>query len=228
MSDFTTFQTFYSMDEATTLVELLKANNIGFEIVKSKAMLDHNLVGEDLDNRVFLKIRSSDFSRANKILDEEILKNINTIEQDYYLFSFTNNELKDIIEKPDEWNRQDFLIAKKILADRGMAVTDERIASLEKGRVKELSVPEKGDPFWITFGYFIAVLGGFMGFIIGLPYMIAKKNLPDGSRIFVYDNATRTHGKTISIICAIAIVFNIFFGTGVKYVFMGMISYLFF
>lgn len=126
MNEFVSFQSFYTIDEATEIFEILNQNNIDSKISTPRSLLDPTLVGDDLEQRVFLKIRSSDFPKANEILDTHILKNISLLEADYYLYDFSNEELREIVEKPDEWSRQDSLIARKILGERGISLSDEK------------------------------------------------------------------------------------------------------
>ena len=117
MNDFVLFQSFFNEDEAAPVVETLKRNAIEYKVEKLKQPLDSTIAGESVENKIFLTIRPRDFARANDVLDKVILDNIQLLEKDYYLFSFTNEELNDIIHKPDEWSRQDFVIARKILED---------------------------------------------------------------------------------------------------------------
>src|SRR6185503_17025204 len=227
MNEFVSFQSFDTIDDATVISELLKQNSIECKIEVAKSLLDRTLVGDDLEQRVFLKIRSSDFPKANEILDAHILKNISSIENDHYLFSFSNDELQEIIKKPDEWSRQDFLIAKKLLGERGLNFTDEKISTIKHTRTKELSEPEKGNIAWIVLGYILAFLGGIMSLVVGVPFLVAKKTLPDGCRVYVYDKGTRTHGKAISILCVGMTILHLIIGSGLKYAFVGFFGYKF-
>src|SRR5687767_814772 len=131
MNDFLLFQSFYTEEEANDLMDFLSENNIECKIEKPKELLDRNFIGYDLDKKVFVKIRSSDFTRANEILDKQIIQNISNLDADYYLTFFTNDELLDIINNPGEWSRQDFFIAKKILEERGTTLSDEKVKQIK-------------------------------------------------------------------------------------------------
>ena len=80
------------------------------------------------------------------------------------------------------------MIAKKILNDRGADLSDEKIKTIKVDRINELASQEKGNTSWIIIGYALSFLGGLMGLIIGLPFIFAKKILPDGSRIYIIIN----------------------------------------
>lgn len=228
MDEFVSFQSFYTIDEATEIAEILRQNNIDYKFSNPKSLLDPAFTGDDLEQRIFLNIRSADFPKANEILNAHILKNISSLETDYYLFSFSNEELQEIVEKPDEWSRQDFLVARKVLNERGFSLSDEKIDNIKKTRTEELSMPEKGSIAWIILGYSLALLGGLMSLIIGLPFLVSKKTLPDGQRIYTYDMGTRNHGKAISIICVWMLIFHLVFNNhGLRFAFIGFFGYIF-
>ena len=90
MNEFVLFQSFFTEDEATSVIEPLKENGIDYQLERSKELLDRAFIGDNLEKKVFLKIKSSDFSKANEILNARILQNITALEKDYYLFSNLN------------------------------------------------------------------------------------------------------------------------------------------
>jgi len=228
MDDFVQFQSFFTEEEAMPLIETLKANGINYRVEKPKNQLGSTISGDVVDNTVLVNIRPDDFARANEALDKVILNNIQSIENNYYLFSFTNEELDEIIHKPDEWSRQDFLIARKILHDRGSDVPDEKIKTIRSERVKELSKQESGDSWWIFLGYGLALVGGIMAVMIALPFIFAKKALPDGNRVFMYNSKTRGHGKRILLLTVVVIIINaIFFPTNLILTAFGFVGHRF-
>ena len=227
MNEFVLFQSFIDENEAMPVIEVFKENGIEYEVELFKEPLDSILAGEVIRDKFYLKIRSQDFHRANEVLDQIILKNLPGIEKDYYLFSFSNDELQEIINKPGEWSRQDFLLAKNLLNERGVSITEEKINTIRDTRTKEMGMPEKGNTAWIILGYILALLGGVMSLIIGLPYLVAKKTLPDGSRVYAYDQGTRNHGKAISILCAGMTIVHFIIGSGLQYTFIGFLGFRF-
>jgi len=69
---------------------------------------------------------------------------INEVEKDYYLLSFSDEELIDVIAKSDEWNKFDVELAQKILKEKGKEVTEQQITQIKQQRIEELSKPEEG------------------------------------------------------------------------------------
>ena len=213
MSEYLTFQSFYSEEEAAVLAEVLSKRGIDNIIVKAKPIVDEIIVGDDMEKKIFLKIKNSDFKRANEVLEERIIENISQIGPDYYLYSFSNDELSDIINKPDEWSKQDFFIARKILLERGLSLSEKDISEIHWKRMKEIGKQEKGSLLWIVIGYILS-LGGVFGLFFGLAYLNARKILPDGSRVFAYDEGTRNHGRNILIISCIFIIVDVLAALG--------------
>jgi len=206
MNEFVLFQSFFTEDEAMAVIEPLKEHGIGYQLERSKELLDRAFIGDNLEKKIFLKIKSSDFSKANEILDAPILQNITALEKDYYLFSFTNDELIEILRKPDEWSRQDFLIARKILDERGQPINEEVIKDLKSKRINELSREESEPTLTIIAGYILALLFSLVGLFFGLTFLTAKKNIPNGKKVFTYNRSTRKHGRNIVILSAVSLL----------------------
>src|SRR5688572_1665615 len=174
MNEFVLFQSFFTEDEAVSVIESLKENGIAYQLEGSKELLDRAFIGDNLEKKIFLKIKSSDFFKANEILDAHIMQNIISLEKDYYLFSFTNDELTEILRKPDEWSRQDFLIARKILEERGQPMNEAVIKDLRSKRINELSREESEPTLIIIAGYILALLFSLVGLFFGLAFLTAK------------------------------------------------------
>ena len=209
MNDFVLFQSFLSEEEALPFIEIMKENEIEYQVEKFKEPLDGVIAGEIVRDQFYLKIKSLDFPKANKVIDKVILENISSIDKDYYLFSFSNDELLEVIKKPDEWSRQDFLIARKILDERGLTINDEEVNKIKSTRIKELAIQDKEPRGTIVAGYIFAFLFSIVGIFFGLAFLVTKKTLPDGSRVFAYNESTRNHGKAIFIISIAMIIFYI-------------------
>lgn len=227
MKEFVPFQSFFTEEEAAPIIKTLEEKGIEYKVEKLKELLDPTITGHIVQHKIFLLLQSHDFSKANEALDDAIIKNISLLENDYYLFGFSNNELLEIIHKPDEWSRQDFLIARKILDDRGINIDDIAINSIKKERIRELGVQERGDIFWIAIGYLIAIIGGLLSLVIALPFVLSRKTLPDGRRMFIYDTVTRRHGRNMLIIAGVVILLSLFVNDKVRYVLVGFLGYFF-
>jgi hypothetical protein len=201
MNDFKIFKRFNDNEQAIELAEEFRKNGIECQLINDSPAVDITFTGNStFQKETQLLIRQSDFEKANKIQEDqadEILLNIN---KDHYLFEFTNEELHEILEKPDEWNPIDYKLAQKLLKERGQEVNENLLKSLKQERINELSKPEKGQGSWIIIGYIFSLLGGFLGILIGWFLWTLMKTLPTGEKIYLYSENDRKHGKRIFII----------------------------
>jgi hypothetical protein len=160
--------------------------------------VDVTFSGSTLLNQYEVRIGIADFEKAEAVLEKEAENILNKIDEDYYLLSFTNEELYEVLLKSDEWNIFDYKLAQKILTNRGKTIDPEMLASLRNERLKILAQPEENQKPWIITGYLFSFLGGGIG--IGYSLWTSKKTLPNGERIYSYNDADREHGKMIFFI----------------------------
>lgn len=57
---------------------------------------------------------------------------------DYYLHSFSDDELKNILKKPDKWNELGYYWVNKTLNERDTKITEETLKKVKTERIKEL------------------------------------------------------------------------------------------
>ena len=200
MSEFITYEKFATLSELKEFVELLQANDIKYELEEDVQLFDASFANIQHHRDYRIQLLPDDFERVNEIRNNVAISELDLVDSDYYLFDFTNEELIDLISKQDEWSPFDFQLAQKILKDRGQEISIKEINKLKDRRIVELSEPEKHNPFWIVVGYIFAALGGLLGIIIGWYIVFSKKTLPNGQRIYTYNEADRNHGKRILII----------------------------
>lgn len=203
---FLTFKKFKDLELAKEISNQLKQNNIEFLLEDNPKFFDPTFANNTFDPYILIKIKPEDFTKANAALEEYYKMSLSHVESDYYLFEFTDNELFEIISKPDEWGPFDYQLSKKILGDRGKEVKPEEAKFLKEKRLIELAKPETSPKFWIYFGYFSAIVGGFFGIIIGSSLIYLKKTLPTGKRIYTYGDKERAHGRRILFISCIALI----------------------
>lgn len=211
-----TFQKFNDPELAATICEQLQANNITCEVTKETASFDPSYANNDFQSNIHLRLPQADFEKAHKILETFYQQQLDNVDKDYYLFSFTNDELLDIVKHPDEWGHFDLALAKKLLAEHGQQIPEN---VLEK-RIVQLSKGDSVDIGWIVFAYIVAISGciagtftsfvsGFYGSIgaglFGIILAFVKKTLPNGEQTWLFEKDSRTHGKRILIIASISL-----------------------
>ena len=142
----------------------------------------------------------NDFEKAEKILEQNAELLISQVDENYYLYDFSDEELYEILLKSDEWSELDNKLAVQILQKRGKAVDTEILNVLKKERLQVLSKPEESQTPWIIVGYIAALLGGLIGIAIGYSIWKAKKTLPNGQSVYSYNENDRREGKRIFIL----------------------------
>lgn len=203
--EYSTFRSFNSIEEASPVLQILKDKGIDCKAANPSNMLNSSFGGERNPYEVQVLVKRSDFTKAENALMEEARQSVSA-DNDHYLSAFTDAELVEIIEKPDEWSEEDYMLAQKMLEERGHTVSDETLAKLKDARMEELRAPQKADEIWIYIGYITALLGGLLGIFIGWLYMTTKKLLPDGERVYAYDESTRKQGMNMLIIGVVSLV----------------------
>ncbi|TNE55055.1 MAG: hypothetical protein EP338_04910 [Bacteroidetes bacterium] len=206
LSAFHKYASFFSQEELEQLTGLLEQEKIPFKTQKSEIHFDPSLANTELNREFELLLNPTDFERVNQLRKQEAVELINELPDDYYLFEFSDQELIDLLRRPDEWNPRDQVLARHLLSERGLELDEEHIKLLEKQRIHELSREEKSETFWIILGYISAIAGGLFGLIIGWHFWKQQKTLPDGSRQFIYREQDRKHGLRIWWLSLFAIV----------------------
>ena len=195
--NYSIFRKFWTLEQATELKNLLNENGIESILADNIPPLDVTFSGSTLNNQFEIRIKQSDFKKAEEILEENAEELIDQIDKDYYLFEFTDEELYEVLLKSDEWNAFDYTLAQKILKQRGKSVDKDLLNTLKNQRLKDLAKPEGNQKPWIIGGYVFSILGGFLGLIIGYFLWTSKKTLPNGQRVYSYSENDRKHGKYI-------------------------------
>ncbi|WP_291153313.1 hypothetical protein [Flavobacterium sp. UBA7680] len=204
--EFITFEKFNDKHSAEELGQILKETNIEYLLENNSLSFDPTFANNGFGTEYCLKIKKEDFKKANEILLKKSEKEINEIEKDYYLFTFSDEELIEVVSKSDEWNKFDVTLAKKLLKEKGIDISEERIKKIEEQRILELSKPEENHKGFLILGYISAFFGGIWALFIGWHLLTYKKTLPNGNRVYAYSKEDRKHGNRILII---GIIFSI-------------------
>lgn len=205
--EYVTFELFNDNFEALNLGAVLHEANIEYVIENTSANFDTFFTNNELAKEFRVKIKQADFEKAEDLLQQISLKEIETIDKDYYLFEFTDQELMDVVAKKDEWGRLNFTLAQKILKDRGKEVRVEKVEKFQQQRIEELKQPEKGASKMIAAGYIFAILGGIIGLFIGLHIVTHKRTLPNGEQVYGYSYEDRKRANAIVILAIFFLLF---------------------
>ncbi|MDP9081948.1 MAG: hypothetical protein M3O71_31425 [Bacteroidota bacterium] len=194
--EFITYQKFNDLALANELAELLAAHKVKYSLEEEAQSFNPSFSYTDI-KEYLVKVMPEDFEQVNGLVKQNASENIGEVESDYYLLSFTNDELMDVVTKADEWNPFDVQLARRLLAEKGNVISDTDIAAIEEKRVEELKVVEPPQTWWIFVGYVFAAAAGVLGFFIGWHLWTYKKTLPNGEMSYMYAENDRKQGRII-------------------------------
>jgi len=211
---FQSFRKFNDKETAEDFAEVLRDANIMYRLEEDLLVFDATFANHPLNKEYIIKLNPDDFIKASNAYEIYFQKHLDEVESDYYLFQFTDDELKEIILKPDEWGGFDYQLAQKLLKQKGVEISDTEKESIKRERYQEISRPGKENNGLIILIYLICLMGipvtiismtsiplYFFGasVITGWVWGYAKKTLPDGKRAYLYNEHVRKHGRIIFI-----------------------------
>ncbi|MFK7968957.1 MAG: hypothetical protein AB8F95_01250 [Bacteroidia bacterium] len=216
MEEFVVFRKFQNKEDAIDFSKRLVQLEIPHEIEDQSQWLDSAFGGGESTQEFQVKINPDDFDRVHILMQAEAAELIDKIPEDYYLYGFTDDELRDIVQNDLEWSDFDVVFAKKLLEDRGLHIDYEQIEADKKARFDDMARTEAVSDMRIYRGYILSVLGGIGGLIIGWDLWKSTKVIPDGRKVYTHNKSARDHGKRM-IIFGLIVVPVLFF----YYLFMG-------
>jgi hypothetical protein len=225
--NYLTFQEFENREDAEKIALVLEENHIPCSIEKTPDLLDNVIIGRQYNNYVQLRIPAGCFADAQKILIENTKVDLVNVDRNYMLFALTNEELMDVIAKPDHWGAYNYNLAKLILEERNMHIDNRKVDEIQLEYKKEMYEPRSLNTTWLLLGYGFSILSliavltnnirallfvygfdllpGVLGIILGLYVINTKRTLPDGSQMLSFNDAARKHGWFMLVLATIAV-----------------------
>jgi hypothetical protein len=211
MEDFISLKKFNTYEEASTVAEMLEKNSIEFTIAKEDGSQDENTVfaGNTYNSDLHIKVKSEDLERASELIKDLEEISVERLDKDYYLFTFSDDELIEILKNTDEWSYNDYLWAQEILKQRGKEISPSTLADWKQKRLEFLSQPSKISPKFLLTSYIFCFLGGIVGYFMGNYLVNSQKLLPNGQLILSFDEETRQKGMSIKKYSLISLLIGI-------------------
>lgn len=203
MMEFKTFMSLTNLTVAEEIIKILSENKIDFKFQDTSKDFDVTFSNDSSKNSFLIMLKPIDFNIASKVLEDYTEFNIDEIDSQHPLFSFTNNELKDVILNYDEWHPLDVKLAKHLLKKEDIIIEETEIKKQQFQKIEEAKHPEKSSFITLAMGYLFCITGGLAGIGIAIFLMTGKKTLNDGSKRYIYSKSDRAHGIYMLIIGAI-------------------------
>ena len=208
---FETYRSFLNEEEAKDFTNFLREHDVPFSLESSGTVIDSVFVGDGLVPKVVLKIPVDDFKKVRDLITEQI-RSLSAEElENHYLNELDDDELREIIEKPDEWTVENIAVAKVLLEQRGVVIPEEELLEIELQRNQALEQGQEGDRGAMIL-YGLGIFAGlffflwyspagvdlcFAGIGMALYYAYGKDTDLDGNKRYIYDARTRILGKLI-------------------------------
>lgn len=205
-----TFREFQDQESLREYTELLRQHAIPFYVEDSKPRFDVTFANDDSRRFYRIKVAANDLPRAQELsdaIDRELFKELPS---DYYLFRFSDDELREVTTKVNEWSAFDVVLAEKLLLERGVAIDPNKLDQSRKEHLVLADQPEDESPFVIVCGYILS-LGSILGLFIAWTLLNARKTDSTGQRVYRYSDSTRGHASNMLIIELISFGLSIIF-----------------
>jgi hypothetical protein len=190
------FRNFLVREEAEAMAELLRNGGLRATFQDNSSLQDPLFSGSVLPSFHVL-LPSAEFEKAEVLLTQKMGTGTDDVPVDHYLNEFSDKELMDILMSSDEWSAMDLGYAKRLLQQRGKVVPEELILAARDSRLRMLRAPAPSQTAFIVLGYASALLGGLLGIAIGWYINTAKKTLPNGEQIPLYNAKDRKHAARL-------------------------------
>jgi hypothetical protein len=187
-------------------VDLFEKAEIPFSVEDSKPRFDASFANDESRRYYRINVAPVNLGSALELCERMDQKIMAELPHDYYLFQFSDEELREILVRSFEWNSLDVMLAKKLLIERGVPFSEDNIAEERQEIIDELDAPEKIELPIVILGYIFSLLGGAFGLIIALIILNSKKKTIEGHQIPRYNSKTRVHGAYMLVIFAAVII----------------------
>lgn len=133
MEEYIEYQRFSTLDDATLLIALLDVNHILFKIDDSAMRFDMAATSiNPLESGIVILVREVDKDKVDKLNQ----RNAEALMNDHYMYSLSDNDIIDAVVNPDDWTKEEHILAKEILKQRNLKPTADVIKSSRKEKIE--------------------------------------------------------------------------------------------
>ncbi|TGE16798.1 hypothetical protein [Hymenobacter elongatus] len=119
---------------------MLPRHDVAFETNSGRPAFDVTCANHETSTHFVVKLHPQDFEIVRGLEEAQNQQLIGQVSPDHYLFTFTDEELIDVLLKPNEWNGFAVTLARQILQDRGKLISSEAVLLLRKQRTADRQV----------------------------------------------------------------------------------------
>lgn len=206
MEKFIEYKRFLDIEGAYELGALLDEKGILYQIDEGDVRFSLN--SNPFDNETVFKIMESDFEKVDSLLNETAKQEAIESSDEYYLYSFADKDIVDIIANQDGWSRADVHIAMQIAKQRNLDLSAE---SIKKAKPNEPESTHKTIPIKSFASWFLWI-GIFSLLNTVFAILDIQFRLPDLVIIpIVVDFLFVSFTPTISLVLSVSLIFPLLF-----------------
>ena len=207
------YKSFESVEIAQLLTELLDESNTYYELHNSEGKI------EDFDSSqpqgiIEVWIAEDQFDYIDDLIEEKVNSELDTVADDYFIFEFSNDELRNVLINAHEWSPIDLALANKLLKERGEPFEKEELHKIREEKIAESALSRDISKGRKVTGLIVALLFPLIGIITALIYLLATKEDLSGKKVPKYGEPTKKHGKiviTIALFGTVLLIAKIYF-----------------
>jgi Zn-dependent protease len=116
-------KSFQDIESANEIVSFLEENNIEYLIEKKKNGYNLVMTTDILESQIILWVSEQDY---NAIISQGRIKEILTNDvPEHYLYTFSDEDILEAINNPDDYTEDEIQLASKIASDRGLGTSNK-------------------------------------------------------------------------------------------------------
>ncbi|MDB4835199.1 hypothetical protein OAH12_01300 [Cyclobacteriaceae bacterium] len=164
----------------------------------------------------FLKEYSVLIHAQDKELVDQITSQRSLLEIENHPFiEYSDDELLEVLFNKGEWNINEVSVASVLVEKRGLEISSQKIDTENGVKLSKIRKPKTGKNWTFVLTIVLSVGFLFTGFAVPgllcvaavyaicINYMLLKKELPNGEKLFEYDLQTRKKARTVLIIYSV-------------------------
>ncbi len=154
MDNFIEYQRFPTIESAVELIDILEENDISYRINDSLGSFDIAASSmSPFDKQVVVFIEEENFEKVNLLFINDNSPKEDNTDNDHYLYSFSDEDIIEVIANPEDWAELEVTLAKQIVKQRDLKITAEAIKSARKERFEEQLKVEAETKAQVSGGY---------------------------------------------------------------------------
>ena len=185
------FDKYLNRDEAAYYNEIFLLQGLHPVLEEAQEYFDAIIGSNTAELYYIIRLPKFEFKEADNIIFNEIKKN--GVPTDYFLNTYTKEELNGVVANPDKWSKQDIAVARIIGEVKGWNISYETVQQYAANRFEQL---KQVNLKWhvLLLLYILCVFAFVLSFIIGPLLYLLKHPDFNGEQQYYFSDETRTHG----------------------------------